>query len=231
MFAIIRTDIRNILRDPSLLIICVVPFIMLAMLRWGYLWLLEIWPDVVIYKNLGMAMFCITGAVMPGIAIAFAILDEKDQNLDTVLKILPVYYHTITKIRMLVVFSFAFFSALLILVFSNIIQVTILEKVLLSLLTASLAPILASVPAFYAQNKIEGATMAKLLNFLIILPLPAFLFPGVWGWFLMLIPSWWVYFAFESVANPLIFAAAFAGGLLFSTAFMVFLNKKTWSQS
>ena len=230
MFAIIRTDIRNILRDPSLLIICVVPFIMLAMLRWGYLWLLEIWPDVVIYKNLGMAMFCITGAVMPGIAIAFAILDEKDQNLDTVLKILPVYYHTITKIRMLVVFSFAFFSALLILVFSNIIQVTILEKVLLSLLTASLAPILASVPAFYAQNKIEGATMAKLLNFLIILPLPAFLFPGVWGWFLMLIPSWWVYFAFESVANPLIFAAAFAGGLLFSTAFMVYLNKKTWSR-
>ncbi len=230
MFAIIRTDIRNILRDPSLLIICVVPFIMLAMLRWGYLWLLEIWPDVVIYKNLGMAMFCITGAVMPGIAIAFAILDEKDQNLDTVLKILPVYYHTITKIRMLVVFSFAFFSALLILVFSNIIQVTILEKVLLSLLTASLAPILASVPAFYAQNKIEGATMAKLLNFLIILPLPAFLFPGVWGWFLMLIPSWWVYFAFESVANPLIFAAAFTGGLLFSTAFMVYLNKKTWSR-
>ncbi len=203
---------------------------MLAMLRWGYLWLLEIWPDVVIYKNLGMAMFCITGAVMPGIAIAFAILDEKDQNLDTVLKILPVYYHTITKIRMLVVFSFAFFSALLILVFSNIIQVTILEKVLLSLLTASLAPILASVPAFYAQNKIEGATMAKLLNFLIILPLPAFLFPGVWGWFLMLIPSWWVYFAFESVANPLIFAAAFTGGLLFSTAFMVYLNKKTWSR-
>lgn len=230
MFAIFKTDIRNILRDPSLLIICVVPFIILAMLRWGYPLLVTFWPEAVIYKDLGMAMFCITGAVMPGIAIAFAILDEKDQNLDKVLHILPVSYQSITIIRMLVVFLFAFFSAFLLLLFSNITQASTIEKLLLSLLTAALAPILASVPAFYANNKIEGATMTKLLNFLIILPMPAFLFPGLWGWFLMLIPSWWIYFAFESLANPLKFVAAITGGLLFLTAIMVFLNKKIWGR-
>jgi fluoroquinolone transport system permease protein len=230
MYTILKTDIRNILRDPSLLIICVVPFIMLALLRWGYPPLAELWPEGVKYKELGLAMFCITGAVMPGIAIAFAILDEKDNHLDTVLRILPVSYQTITIYRMLMVFLFAFFSAILLLVFSNISHFTLLENLLLALLIAFLAPVLASVPAFYARNKIEGATMTKLLNFLLILPLPAFLFPGVWSWFLMVIPSWWIYFAFESVGSPGKFIAAMAGGLILLSVFMIFFNMKVWGR-
>lgn len=228
MIEIVRTDLKNILRDPSLMLICFVPFIMLALLYFGYPALLTAWPEAAQYSGLGLAMFCITGSVMPGIAIAFAMLDEKDQHLQQVLQILPVSFRRITMLRLTTTYLFGFLSALLILTFSGIKNYSIAQTLLLSLLTAAIAPLISVIPAFYASNKIEGATLSKLLNFLLILPLPAFLFPGVWGWFLMVLPSWWIYFAFESVDNPLKLIGAVAGGLIYLSVIMLVINKMLW---
>ncbi len=214
MIEIVRTDLKNILRDPSLVLICFVPFIMLALLYFGYPALLAAWPEAAQYSGLGLAMFCITGSVMPGIAIAFAMLDEKDQHLQEVLQILPVSFRHITLLRLTTTFLFGFVSALLMLTFSGIISYSITQTLLLAMLTAAIAPLMAIVPAFYASNKIEGATLSKLLNFLIMIPIPAFLFPGAWSWFMMIFPSWWIYLAFENTEQPPIFALAVAGGLL-----------------
>jgi hypothetical protein len=159
-------------------------------------------------------MFCIVVAIMPGIAIAFAMLDEKDQNLQVVLQILPIPYLRIIMYRTLVIVTFGFLSALMLLFFSGIDSGTIFQKILLSLIASLSAPIMALIPAFFAQNKIEGATMTKLLNFLIMLPIPAFLFPGTWSWFMMIFPAWWVFFAFESIDSAVVFGAAISGGVL-----------------
>jgi fluoroquinolone transport system permease protein len=214
MITIIKTDLKNIMRDPSLLMICFVPFIILALLRWGYPPLRAIWPEAEIYSGLGLAMFCIVVAIMPGIAIAFAMLDEKDQNLQVVLQILPISYLRIIMYRTLVIATFGFLSALMLLFFSGIDSGTIFQKILLSLIASLSAPIMALIPAFFAQNKIEGATMTKLLNFLIMLPIPAFLFPGTWSWFMMIFPAWWVFFAFENTDSAALFSVAIACGTL-----------------
>jgi fluoroquinolone transport system permease protein len=226
MYSIIRTDIKNILRDPSLLLICFVPFLILALLRLGFPALQNVWPEADEYASLGLAMFCITVAIMPGIAVAFAMLDEKDNNLDTVLQILPVSYKKITWYRMGLIFGFGFISAMLLLIFSGIPSGNTVQKFLLAILTASSAPLMAIIPAFFAQNKIEGATYTKLLNFLIILPLPAFLFPGLWSWFMMIFPAWWIYFAFTGTDNNLIFILAIAGGIIVHTAAIFILMRK-----
>lgn len=230
MIEIVRTDLKNILRDPSLVLICFVPFIMLALLYFGYPALLAAWPEAAQYSGLGLAMFCITGSVMPGLAIAFAMLDEKDHHLQQVLQILPVSFRRITLLRLTTTYLFGFLSALLILTFSGIKSYSLVQALLLSLLTAAIAPIMSIIPAFYASNKIEGATLSKLLNFLLILPLPAFLFPGIWSWFLMVIPSWWIYFAFENSSHPITFVLAVAGGLILcfglTTVLMKLIFKK-----
>ncbi|TVQ16722.1 MAG: hypothetical protein EA361_03680 [Bacteroidetes bacterium] len=228
MIEIVRTDLKNIIRDPSLVLICFVPFIMLALLYFGYPPLLSAWPEAAQYSGLGLAMFCITGSVMPGIAIAFAMLDEKDQHLQQVLQILPVSFRHITLLRLTITFLFGFVSALLMLTFSGIISYTITQTLLLAMLTAAIAPLMAIIPAFYASNKIEGATLSKLLNFLIMIPIPAFLFPGTWSWFMMIFPSWWIYFAFESVENPVRLVGAVAGGLIYLSVIMIVINKIIW---
>jgi hypothetical protein len=206
------------MRDPSLLLICFVPLLILALVRWGFPVLQNVWPEVDDYASLGLAMFCITVAVMPGFAVAFAMLDEKDNNLDKVLQILPVSFQKITWYRLGLIFGFGFVSALLLLNFSGIPAGNFGQKFLLAILSASSAPLLAIIPAFFAQNKIEGATYTKLLNFLIMLPLPAFLFPGLWSWVMMIFPAWWIYFAFTGTDNTLIFALAIVGGIMLHAA-------------
>jgi len=218
MFALIRTDIKNILRDPSLFIICIVPFIMLAILRFGYPALWQNWPHIVIYIPYVLAMFCILVSAMPGFAIAFAILDEKDHNLQVVLHVLPISYSKITMIRIGVILLFGFLSSALLLFFSGIPAGDPFQILLLTVTSSLSAPIIALIPAFFARNKIEGATIIKMLNFLILLPLPGFLFPGWWTWLLAVFPTWWVYGAFKSIGNSFEFYSYIVGGFLFQTS-------------
>jgi fluoroquinolone transport system permease protein len=223
MIAIIKTDFRNILRDPSLIMISMVPLVMLALLRWGYPALQMAWVEIEIYRHLILATFCITGAIMPGIALAFAMLDEKDQNIDNVLRILPLSYLRIVISRVAVIFIFGFVSALLFLLFSGIERYHWLILFSLSLLSALMAPVIGLATAYFASNKIEGATITKALNFLILLPLPAFLFPGSWNWFLAVFPAWWIFLAFESTHLYPMFVAGITGGIIFHLILILFL--------
>ncbi len=225
MYTIIKTDLKNILRDPSLLIMCFVPFIMLAVLRWGYPALLTIWPEISDYSTLILAMFCITGSIMPGIAIAFAMLDEKDQNLHVVLQVLPVSFKTITFYRMGIIYGFGFLTSLLLLSLSGMEKYSFMHTLLLSVLTAATAPIMALTPAFFAANKIDGATFTKALNFIIMLPIPAFLFPGIWNYFFMILPAWWIYYAFANIHNSFHLWMGVLGGLLMHMVVLAVLIK------
>ncbi|MFN3556695.1 MAG: hypothetical protein ACK4VN_12085 [Bacteroidales bacterium] len=213
MFSIIKTDLKNIFRDPSLLIILFVPFVMMALVRWGFPALLQVWPPAADYVMHGLAMFSITIAIMPGIAIAFVMLDEKDNNLQTVLRITPVSLRRIVLYRMVSMYSLGFLMVMLLLTFSGIGVGTFVQHLLLSALVSLSAPLMSLLPAFLSSNKIEGAAMTKMLNFLIMLPIPAFLFPGTWSWLMLIFPAWWIYFAFIQVASPPLFLLAIAGGI------------------
>jgi fluoroquinolone transport system permease protein len=223
MINIIKTDLKNILRDPSLLMICFVPFIMLPLLRWGYPALIELLPVVDDYRNVITAMFCIVVALMPGTAMAFAMLDEKDNNLRQVLQILPVSFRKITLYRTGIIFLFGFLSVLMVLHFSAITQGGFFRHVILSVMAAASVPIMVLIPAFFAANKIEGATLTKGLNFLIMLPIPAFIFPGAWNWLLMVFPTWWVYFIFDSTAESTQFYTALTGGIIWHAIVLGFV--------
>ncbi len=226
MFSIIKTDLRNIARDPSLLIIFFVPVIMISLLHFGYPFLAGAWPEAVNYIPYGFALLCMIVAIMPGMAIAFVILDEKDNNVQDVLQILPVSFKLLTLMRMACIFLFGWIAAAMLLLLSGIETGNVFQIVCLSALSAMSAPIMAMVPAFFARNKIEGATITKLLTFLIILPLPAFLFPGIWKWFLVVFPAWWVFAAFENREFSSQFLFLIIVGISYQT--LLFLGFSVW---
>jgi fluoroquinolone transport system permease protein len=225
MLKIVLTDLKNIMRDPSLIIICIAPLLMLALLRFGYPPLLDAWPEANQYIYIILAAFCITGALMPGIAMAFVMLDEKDQHLDAVLRVLPISFERIVWCRMGLIYVFGFLSCILMLGFTGIFTGTFLQMLLLALLVAASAPLLAMIPAFLANNKIEGATYTKALNFMVILPVVAFIFPGNWSWAMAVFPAWWVYFAFQNLAHWPWFVFAIAGGLVYHGLLMVAVQR------
>ncbi len=225
MLKIVLTDLKNIMRDPSLIIICLAPLLMLALLRFGYPPLQEAWPEADQYIYIILAAFCITGALMPGIAMAFVMLDEKDQHLDAVLRVLPISFERIVMYRMGLIYVFGFLSCILMLGFTGIFTGTFLQMLLLALLVAASAPLLAMIPAFMATNKIEGATYTKALNFMILLPVVAFLFPGSWGWAMAVFPAWWVYFAFENLNHWPWFVFAIVGGLVYHGLLLLLVQR------
>jgi fluoroquinolone transport system permease protein len=222
---ILKIDLQNILRDYSLVMLLILPLLITALLRWGYPFVIVVWPDLADYSPLVLGMLAMTSASMPGLAISFAILDERDNMLLPALMVLPVSYQKIIFNRNLTIYIFGFFAALITIVFSGISDANITQSFLLALLSAAPAPILALVPAFFAANKIEGATLAKILNFLLILPVPGFIFSGWWAHLLMIIPSWWIYRAFVAVGELQIFITVVAIGIIFHFVIILALQK------
>lgn len=223
---IIKTDIRNILRDYSLLVIIFVPVIIIALLRLGYPILLAEVPAISDYTLLILAMLCMISAIMPGMAISFVILDEKDNQLLPALMILPVSLKKITWYRNLIIYMYGMIAAIFTLSFSGIAEINIGKTFMLSILAAAPAPVMAMVPAFFAANKIEGATIAKVLNFLIIFPLPAFIFTGWWTNLLMIFPSWWIYKTFSATGSLWTFLPVLLTGLVYHLILIILVVKR-----
>lgn len=227
---IIKTDIRNILRDYSLLVIIFVPLIITALLRWGYPVLLSVVPAISEYSMLLLAMLCMISSIMPGMAISFVILDEKDNQLLPSLMILPVSLKKITWHRNLIIYMYGVIAAIITLSFSGIAEINSGRIIMLAFLAAAPAPVMAMVPAFFAANKIEGATLAKMLNFLIIFPLPAFIFTGWWTNLLMIFPSWWVYKAFSATGNLPVFLPILLTGLVFHLVLIIVVIRRIFGK-
>jgi fluoroquinolone transport system permease protein len=227
---IVKTDLRNILRDPSLVILLFIPFLITALLRWGYPWFLEMVPEAAGYNMLLLGMLSMTCGAMPGMAIAFAILDEKDNGLLPVLMILPVPFRNIVLSRMLAICLYGTAAAFIAIAFSGLSDATNLQNLLLSFLAASPSVIMGLIPAFFAGNKIEGATIAKVLNFFLIFPLPAFIFAGWWTRLLAVLPAWWVYRAFTGTDVDWIFLTALGTGLLFHFIIAALLVKRIFNK-
>jgi fluoroquinolone transport system permease protein len=220
---ILKIDIQNILRDYSLVVLLVLPLLITAILRWGYPFATAGWPVLEEYNSLLLGMLAMSSAAMPGLAISFAILDERDNMLFPALKVLPVPFQKIIINRNLTIYVFGIFAAFITIVFSGISGTNIILSFLLALLSAAPAPILALVPAFFAANKVEGATLAKILNFLLILPIPGFIFSGWWTNLLMIFPSWWIYKAFMVTDELQFFISTVGIGIIYHLAVIVLL--------
>lgn len=223
LFQIATTDLRTIFRDYAMVMMLFVPLIIVSLLRWGYPYFLDAVPAASDYNMLLLCMLAMTSGSMPAMTIAFTILDEKDNGLLPVLMILPVSFRRIIGSRILLITVYSAIAAFIVISFSRLSDGVVLENILLALLAAAPAVSLGLIPAFFADNKIEGATMAKVLNFLLVFPLPAFLFSGWWTDLLMVFPAWWVYRAFTAAGDPLIFFGAVVVGLAYHAVVTLFI--------
>lgn len=224
-FTIIKTDLKNIFRDPSLFMILIVPVIITVLLFFGWPLLSNQWPIIVQYKPLILGGFCLVSAAMPGMAISFVILDEKDENLIQTLHILPVSFSLIIRLRMIIIFLFGVIASTMMLLVSGMISGNELKAPLLAMLASAIAPMSACIPAFMAKNKIEGMTYAKMLNFIMVLPLPAFFIQGNFEYFFGIIPSYWIYKSFIVIDNNFQFMLFWTIGMLYH-AVLLFITFK-----
>jgi len=209
LFKIFNNDIKLVFRDKSLMIMFVIPVAVTLLCRFGVPQIEEIYSPIKDYYWLIVASLTSLSASTPSFLISFLLLDEKDENVDVLIRILPLPGDFIIKSRILLTIVLGFIFSLFILLLNNLIHLNLMAILSLSLLFALIPPVLTFAITAFAKNKIQAATMYKGLSIILFLPMVAFFFPGNLKFLPGIIPFFWTFNAFFNVGEPLFYILNF----------------------
>lgn len=190
-------DFKNIRRDPTLLVLLFVPFILLILLRIVIPLLTSYYPDLSLYYPVVIALFGLLNASFPGFIVSFILLDEKDLHLLQVIKVTPVSLSGFLLVRLIYMSVIGFLTGFMIIRYNGFYHLSPLESIELSILCMLNAPILLLSMATLAKNKVEGLTYMKAANILLLLPVAVLFITTPYENMLALFPAFWVYKFFD----------------------------------
>lgn len=207
-------DLRNLVRDRTVGALVVLPFVFLVLLRVGLPPLEGFVPALAGYRPFALALFCIIAGMVPAFMLAFLMLDEKDQDLFAVFRVLPLPRGAMASYRLAMVAALGFASSLLLVAGTGWAGRSPPALVALPALCALGAAVSLLVAVTLAANKIEGLALFKGLFFLAALALPGAATAEPWSPLFAVLPFYWTYRAFAA-ADPAALLAAAAVGAAF----------------
>ena len=214
LFKIIKNDLRLIFRDKSLMVMFIVPVAVILLCRIGIPQLAEIVPDFPDYYWLIVACLTMVNAATPSYLFGFILLDERDENIHIMLRVLPVPENFILKSRVVFMVLMGYLFSTLILLFNGLIHFHYYQIIILSLLFALIPPVSTFAITAFAKNKIEAATLYKALNVLLFIPVVAFFIDGVPKILFKIIPFYWIFETIRLVSLNLQIAISFLLALI-----------------
>jgi hypothetical protein len=123
-------------------------------------------------------------------------LDETDQHITAVMRVLPVPRYFFISYRIFLVWMLAFVFSLITFSISGLFFW--LKGIAIALAISSIAPITLLIAILHAKNKIEAATWFKFINMWWMMPLVAMITPFPGSWLLGVIPTYWYFGLFCS---------------------------------
>jgi predicted permease len=197
--ALVYGDFKRILRDRTLTMFLLGPVFMVLILRYFVPQLTRQFPAVAEYHPLIMMFGAIQCAVMFGFIVSFITLDEKDEHVMQVIRILPIstFYFIIYRLSFATVFSAL--GAFLMISLSGLAYPGFTASIMLSLQYGLLAPVIILTIVTYAQNKVEGMAYFKGVDLLLIMPILAFVLGGISRYLFMPIPAYWTYTLYDTL--------------------------------
>jgi fluoroquinolone transport system permease protein len=199
--SILKGDFKNILRDPTLLLMLFVPLLILFVVRFGVPLLENQFPLINNYYKEIVSLFALLSAVIPGFVVSFILLDEKDLHLFPVINITPVSLSGFLISRLVFMLIFGFLSSLLLLIFNGLYTIEFIKSCQLALLCALNTPILILIITAKAKNKVEGLTLLKLAMLTLIIPIIIFFLDNTLEYALAFLPASWVYLFLDNSQN------------------------------
>lgn len=195
------SDFINLRRDPTLLVLFFTPLLLLGAVRFGIPVLSEYIPIFKDFYKETISFFTLLNAVFPGFIISFMLLDEKDLQLFSVIRVTPVSLSGFLAVRIVFMVFFGFLSSMLLIMLNGIYSISIFKAIQLALLCAMNTPILILLIISIAKNKVEGLTMLKIATVSLMIPTLVFFFNTFWVKLLAIFPAFWVYAFMDSIKN------------------------------
>ena len=140
--------------------------------------------------------------ILYGFIASFLILDEKDEHLLTVLRVMPISRNTYLVYRMLFL---TFFSFLVLFIFpplSGLIgntQFTYVHYIPIAVLFSLLTPFSAMLVSSFATNKVQAFAIFKISATIYMLPLFTFLISDNLKYIFSPAPNFWGFIALKEV--------------------------------
>jgi len=195
-------DLRNILRDRLLLYSAfLIPLIIIIFTRLVIPWLSEnIVPLQQYYSPLFM-LFATTIPMMFGFVTGFLIMDERDENLLTVLRVMPISRSAYLIYRMAFMSVLSFIYILLFPALTGLIDISLLDFLPIAVLLALFTPVMGLIANIVANNKVQAFAVFKMLGGVFFLPLFAFFINNDFKYIFGVIPNFWTFMALDKLLN------------------------------
>lgn len=189
-------DLRNMRRDSLLAWMPLAPLAAALLLRLGTPALAEFvhaqWNfDLTPYYGLIASSFLVLAPALVGMIVGFLLLDERDEGMDRALLVMPVRMGDVLLYRIGLPLGVGTLVTLLCYPLLGLASVPFTPLLIATLLAAVTAPLIALFLASFAENKVAGFAMMKLVNGLSLVPTVAYFLPHPWQWFCGIVPTYW----------------------------------------
>lgn len=189
-------DLRNVRRDDLLLWIGVAPFLLALLFRFAVPPLAgllgrELGFDLAPYHGLLMSFFLLMAPSMIGWVTGFLLLDERDGGVLTALLVtpMPLASYLLYRISVPLVVGFAVTVACYPL--AGLAPLPFADLLALSLVASLTGPGMALFLAAFAENKVAGFALVKVVNTITMIPIAAYFVRPPWQLAAGLVPTYW----------------------------------------
>jgi len=193
-------DLKNISRDRLLVVGCFLsPIIFIILCRLIIPWISKnVYPLEPFYQILYMMMAIMMPMVF-GFVISFLIMDERDENLLTVLRVMPISRTSYLVYRLFFISFISFIFILFFPLLTGLIDISMLDYLPTAVLFTLFTPLIALIINNLANNKIQAFALFKTAGSVFILPLFAFFVTDNWRYILGVIPNFWTFMALDKL--------------------------------
>lgn len=194
---LISMDLRHIFRDKMLSFFLFAPLLILLFVRYFVPYITIKYPVLADFHSYILMFAALQTAILFGFIVSFIFLDEKDENMLQVIRVLPVSTGYFIVYRLSFAVFISFLGAIAMIQFSGLSYPGFTNAILLSLQYSLASVFIILFVATYAKNKVEGMAYFKGVDLLLILPVLGFFIAGAAKYLFGFIPVFWTYLLFD----------------------------------
>jgi len=193
-----RNDLFSLRRDPLLIYLALVPWLMVLLVRLAVpgltVWLRQTQGvDLQLYYPLIVSFFFVMEIPMIiGVVMGLLLLDERDDGVLTALGVTPVSGLRFLRYRLWLMIGLSAVHVLVCAPLTGMVPPPAWPRLVpVAVLSSLFAPLLALIMAVFAGNKLEGLALMKALGVLLVGPVAAYFIRSPWQLALGVMPSYW----------------------------------------
>lgn len=193
------SDLLNVIRDPLLKWMILVPFLIALVFR-IVIPMITIWAapfiDLVPFYPMLMGLIVVMIPMFYGVCIGFLLLDERDEGTLAALKVTPVSMAQYLAYRITAPMIVSFVTTLIAYPIAGLTGIDLTTLVVVALVASLEGPFFALVFATFAENKVQGFAIQKMMGTVLTIPLLAYLIDPKWEFIFYVVPTFWPIRAF-----------------------------------